>query len=81
MIYIILINIITFITYKIDKIKAKKNKYRISESTLIILAYIGGALGAILAMNLFHHKTKKTKFKILIPLALIMWIYIIIRSK
>ena len=75
--YLIIINIITFIIYGIDKEKSKKNKYRISEKTLIILALIGGSLGALLGMYTFHHKTKKKKFTILIPLILIIWIYII----
>ncbi|MBO5183052.1 MAG: DUF1294 domain-containing protein [Bacilli bacterium] len=75
--YLIIINIITLITYKIDKQKSKENKRRISEKTLITLAFIGGALGAHIGMYTFHHKTKKIKFKLLIPLSLIMWIFII----
>ena len=75
----IIINIISLILYGIDKHKAKKNKYRISEFTLIIISYLGGAIGAILGMNLFHHKTKKPKFKILIPISLMIWIYIIVK--
>ena len=78
-IYMIIINIISLILYGIDKHKAKKNKYRISEFTLIIISYLGGAIGAILGMNLFHHKTKKPKFKILIPISLMIWIYIIVK--
>lgn len=78
-IYMIIINIISLILYGIDKHKAKKKKYRISEFTLIIISYLGGAIGAILGMNLFHHKTKKPKFKILIPISLMIWIYIIVK--
>ena len=76
-IYILIINLITLIIFKIDKKRSIKHEYRIKESTLIILSAIGGSIGAILGMNLFHHKTKKIKFKILIPLTLLIWIYII----
>ena len=76
--YLLTINIITFIAYGIDKYKSKKQKYRISENTLIILAIIGGPLGAILGMHIFHHKTKKKKFIILIPIILLIWVYIFI---
>lgn len=74
--YLLIINIITFIIYGIDKYKSIKHKYRISESTLIILAILGGALGAFLGMIIFHHKTKKKKF-IIIPIILLLWVYIL----
>lgn len=74
--YLLIINIITFIIYGIDKYKSIKHKYRISENTLIILAIIGGALGAFLGMIIFHHKTKKKKF-IIIPIILLLWVYIL----
>jgi len=73
-IYLLTINVITFAAYGIDKWKAKHNKWRISEMTLILLAFIGGALGALLGMNVFRHKTQHWKFKILVPLALVLWI-------
>ena len=75
--YLLTINIITFIIYGIDKYKSIKHKYRISENTLILLAILGGPLGAILGMIIFHHKTKKKKFKI-IPVILLLWVYILI---
>lgn len=77
--YLLIINIITFIIYGIDKQKSIKHKYRISESTLIILSILGGTLGALLGMKIFHHKTKKTKFIILIPLLLLLWLWILIK--
>lgn len=61
----------------IDKKKAKKHKYRISEMTLLLSGLLGGALGGLISMNVNHHKTKKWKFRILMPLFLILWIYII----
>ena len=77
--YFLVINIITFIIYGIDKIKSIKHKYRISENTLIILAILGGAAGAFFGMIIFHHKTKKKKFIILIPAILLIWVYILIK--
>lgn len=73
-IYLLAINIIAFAVYGIDKWKAKRGKWRISEMTLILLAFIGGALGAMLGMRMFRHKTQHWKFKILVPLALVLWI-------
>ncbi len=75
--YLLIINIITFIIYGIDKYKSIKHKYRISENTLIILAILGGSLGAFLGMIVFHHKTKKKKFVILIPIIMLLWVYIL----
>lgn len=72
--YLIIINIITFILYGSDKSRARRNAWRIPELTLIGFAAAGGALGAFLGMRIFHHKTKKLKFRILIPLFLIFWI-------
>lgn len=66
--YLIVINIITFITIIIDKRKARKKNYRISENILIFLSIIGGSLGIILAMTVFRHKTKKKKFYIGVPI-------------
>lgn len=75
--YLIIINIITFIMYRIDKQQAIKNNYRISETTLLTLSLIGGSLGSILGMIIFHHKTKKLKFKLLNTIFLIIHILII----
>lgn len=69
-IYIIFINIVTFIVYAIDKRKARKNTWRISERTLIFLCIIGGSFGGILAVNTLRHKTKHKKFTIGIPIIL-----------
>ena len=66
--YIVIINILTFIVYGIDKLKAKKGKWRIPESTLLLLAIIGGSIGAFLGMKVWHHKTMHKKFTIGIPL-------------
>lgn len=68
----VVINLITFFTYGIDKQKARKNEWRISEARLICLAAIGGGLGAWFGMKFFHHKTKHMKFRILVPLFIIL---------
>ena len=77
-IYLAVINLVTFVTYGIDKRKAEKHKFRISEATLILLAALGGALGAASGMTLFHHKTKKPKFFITVPLLLILEAIVVI---
>ena len=69
-IYIITINIVTFLLYGIDKWKAKHAKWRIPEATLLGLAAIGGSVGAWLGMKVWHHKTMHKKFKYGIPLIL-----------
>ena len=77
--YLLTINITTFIIYGIDKYKSIKHKYRISENTLILLPILGGSLGALIGMITFHHKTKKKKFIITIPIIMLLWVYILIK--
>ena len=57
-----------FTLYGVDKWKAKRQKWRISEMTLLGMAFVFGAAGAFVGMLLFHHKTRKWKFRILVPL-------------
>lgn len=68
LIYIILINLISFIAMGIDKKKAKKSNWRISENTLISLCIVGGSFGNIVGMLWYKHKTNKKKFYILVPI-------------
>ena len=70
--YLLAINIASFFLYGIDKYKAKKGKWRISEATLLTMAAIGGSIGAWAGMRLWHHKTMHNKFKYGIPLIIIM---------
>ena len=67
-------NLLAFVLYGIDKLKAKKGAWRIPEATLLLVAFLGGSLGAFLGMEVFRHKTKHAKFKILVPLFLILHI-------
>ncbi|MGN0497373.1 MAG: DUF1294 domain-containing protein [Lachnospiraceae bacterium] len=66
-----------FVLYGMDKAKAKKHEWRIPEKTLLGIAILGGGLGAFLGMKIFHHKTKHTLFRILVPIAIALHIIII----
>ena len=70
-------NLITFLLMGIDKRKAIKDARRISEKTLILSAFLMGAVGSILGSMAFHHKTQKTKFRILLPVALVVNIAVV----
>ena len=72
--YLLAINTVAFIVYGIDKYKAKKAKWRISEATLLLLAVLGGSIGAWMGMNVWHHKTMHKKFKYGIPAILLIQI-------
>jgi uncharacterized membrane protein YsdA (DUF1294 family) len=66
------LNLITFITYGIDKRKAKKSRWRISESSLLLLALCGGSVGAWLGLKVWRHKTQHKKFYIGIPVIMVV---------
>ena len=70
--YLLAVNLVTFLLYGIDKYKAKKGKWRISEATLLTMAAIGGSIGAWAGMRLWHHKTMHKKFKYGIPVIIIL---------
>ena len=70
--YLILINIATFIVYGADKSYAKKGARRIPEKTLLLWAFLGGSIGALLGMKVFHHKTLKPKFAITVPVLCVL---------
>ena len=72
--YLLAINVVTFIMYGNDKYKAKKAKWRISEATLLLLAVLGGSIGAWMGMKVWHHKTMHKKFKYGIPAILFIQI-------
>ena len=69
--YLLGINLLTFFVYGIDKWKARRDKWRVPEATLLMLAALGGSVGALLGMSVFHHKTKHKKFLIGVPLILL----------
>ena len=75
-IYLALINMISFASFGSDKYRSKHDMWRISEKTLLLLATAGGAFGAFSGMYVFRHKTNHTKFKVLIPVILLIWTFI-----
>ena len=72
--YLVAINTITFLIYGLDKLKAKKSKWRIPEHTLLLLAIVGGSIGALLGMKTWRHKTMHKKFRYGIPFILALQI-------
>ena len=66
--FLITINLITFLAFAIDKLKAKRNSWRIPEAHLLLLCFLGGSLGGVLAMQIFRHKTRHVKFALGVPL-------------
>ena len=71
--YLVFINILAFTLYGIDKKRAVRHMSRIPESVLLWMARLGGGIGCWLGMFIFHHKKKHSKFMILIPLWIIVW--------
>ena len=78
LLYLVAVNLVTFIIYGIDKFKSKRAKWRVPEATLLGLAAVGGSIGAWLGMKLWHHKTLHKKFRYGIPLILIAQIAIVL---
>lgn len=76
--YLITINLIAFILYGVDKKRAIRNEYRISERVLLWMARIGGGIGCWLGIKMFKHKTKHTKFRIVVPLWIMVWTAVIV---
>lgn len=70
--YLLLINAVGFVIMLIDKRRAQKNLWRISESTLLTVAILGGSIGSYAGMKVFRHKTRKPKFSIGIPVILLL---------
>lgn len=76
-IYLAAVNVIAFLMYGFDKWKAKKNKWRVSEKTLLLAAALGGSIGAFAGMQVFRHKTKHMKFVIGIPVIFVLQILLV----
>jgi len=76
--YLVVINLIAFVLYGIDKKRAIRNEYRIRESVMLWIARLGGAIGSWLGIKSFHHKTQHTKFRIVVPLWMIIWVAAIV---
>lgn len=76
--YLIIINVITFALYGMDKWRAMTRQWRIREKKLIGLALIGGSVGAMIGMTIFHHKTRKWYFKLGIPAILVIQVSFVV---
>ena len=76
-IYFIFINFMGIASMASDKIRAMEHRFRIPEAVLILFALIGGSIGSLAGMILFHHKTRKANFRFGLPLILIVQIGLI----
>ena len=82
LVWLAVINLLTFIVYGADKRRARKGKWRVPEKTLFLLPLLGGSIGALLGMRVFHHKTKHWYFVWGIPIillaqtALAVWLWL-----
>lgn len=76
--YIIAINIVAFIVYANDKMRAERGRWRTPEAALLIIAAVGGAAGAWIAMHVFRHKTRKVKFRYGVPALFVLHVIILI---
>ena len=82
-VYLLIVNALGFVLMLADKRKARKKKWRIPESTLMLVALIGGSIGCLSGMYLFRHKTRHPKFTVGVPLILALkvvlavWILVI----
>ena len=75
--YFIFINVFTFIAFGVDKWRARHNQWRISEAALFLFAILGGSIGALLGMHIWHHKTRHLHFVIGIPLIMLLQVILI----
>ena len=79
-VYLAVINLATFAVYGVDKRRARRHQWRIRERTLLLLATLGGSLGAWAGMAVFRHKTRHNRFRFGVPalllaqLALAIWL-------
>ena len=82
LLYLAVITVVTFLVYGIDKWKAQHKRWRIPESVLLGLAAIGGSVGALLGMQVWHHKTQHKKFQYGVPailaaqVAVVVWLLV-----
>ena len=78
LIYLLVINVLTFLDFGVDKYKSKHGHWRTPEKSLLMMALAGGSVGAWMGMNSFHHKTQHKKFKYGIPLIMILQVALFI---
>ena len=78
LVYLLMMNVLTFIVYGVDKGKARRGRWRVPEATLLGLAALGGSVGAWLAMQLFRHKTQKKKFRYGVPAIFVLQLAVVL---
>ena len=76
--YLVILNVLTFLLYGIDKWKANRARWRIPESVLLGMAAFGGSIGAWLGMRVWHHKTQHKKFRYGVPVILLAQIILLV---
>ncbi len=76
--YLVVVNLIAFVMYGVDKRRAVRGMWRIPERVLIGIAILGGSLGAYAGMKHFHHKTQKAKFAVGVPLIIVLQIALVV---
>ena len=76
--YLLIINAAGLLLMLVDKWKAKKNRWRVRESTLLLVAALGGSVGSLAGMYLFRHKTQHLKFTLGIPLILAAQCFVVV---
>ena len=76
--YLLVVNVLTFVVYGIDKRKARRGRWRVPEATLLVLAAAGGSVGAWVAMQLFRHKTQKKKFRYGVPVLFVLQLAVVV---
>lgn len=80
LIALVIWNGVTFLIMGLDKYKATHDKWRISENTLLVCAFVMGGVGSLLGSTVFHHKTRKWKFRILLPVAVVFNVIVIVMT-
>ncbi|MBQ9990529.1 MAG: DUF1294 domain-containing protein [Lachnospiraceae bacterium] len=76
--YLMLMNLLGLLSMLIDKKKARKRAFRIPESTLFMIAILGGSLGSLIGVHLFHHKTRHRSFTIGLPVLLVLQLLLLL---
>lgn len=77
-VYIALMSVVLLVVMKADKERARRNQYRISEKTLWMTAILGGAIGGVIGMQLFRHKTKHLSFRLGFPLLALLDVSVLV---
>lgn len=78
--YFFIMNILSFFLFGLDKKKSIKKEYRIPEKVLFLITVLGGSFGSLFGMFFFHHKNRKLRFLLFVPLSCILWIFLLLNQ-